>query len=241
MPKHTIEHLNNLNFETLLATSSGDSWHPIAVLDINNIFNLDYNQDYDFSYKIGKNLSYNIQYLQFLQKQIFELRLSEVLLKMLYKNYVITSLSIIETIFAFIVKQHNLWRLRKWKEISHTSKTNKVNDSLIMTDTIQYENIPPVEDIMDFSDLIQIVRDRKLIKLSVEQWKFLMRFKKKRNRVHIRITKEVSTEYNDFSIYDYLSAKILLQLIILKNDEVINDKIEALEIFKFLKLSDDEK
>lgn len=237
----TIPYLNELTFESLLNTSNGDYWYPIFVDDINGMFNVDYKQDFDFAYKIGKNLSYNFQYLEFLQKQLYELRLSEILRKMTYKNYVITALSIIETIFAFLVKKNGFWRMNEWKEMpKKKSETHKENGKLIRAVTTQYENVKTFEDMMDFSDLIQIVRDRKLIELENNNWKVLMYLKKLRNRVHIRITKNVSTEYNDFSERDYLLSKAILSIILFKKD-ILLDKDKAKFIFKFLKLSKEEK
>ena len=94
----------NGDFSTLLKTYKGYGWHPSGIEELRGLFTFDYLEYKDFEYKIGKNLGYNLQYLEYLQKQIDELKLSAPLTKMIYKNYLITALSIIETIFAFLVK-----------------------------------------------------------------------------------------------------------------------------------------
>lgn len=237
--------LNNLDFNTLLKNNKDARWNPIAIADIEKQLNIN-TDNHDFNYKITKNLAYNFQYLEFLQKQIYELNLSSNLQKMLYKNYLITGMSIIETIFAFLVRKNNLWKKESWvKDKKHSS--NYQNSKIVIRDGVQYKigkySYKKVKEFykhLDFSDLIQIVRDNKLISnISSYNWKILSNMKKQRNRVHIRITDSVSTEYNDFDIYSYLNTKIFLYCII-KNSAVISNNDESKIVFNFLSLTEEE-
>lgn len=166
---------------------------------------------------------------------------------MLFKNYLITGMSIIETIFAFLVKNNNLWKKDSWvidKEYSQNyqnAKIEKIKGIQYKTGIYKFKKVDNFDKDLDFSDLIQIVRDNKLIdNFSKNNWKMLNAIKKQRNRVHIRISNAVSTEYNDFNLYSYLNTKIFLNLI-LGNNSVIRNFDKAKIVFKFLALTKEEK
>lgn len=95
------DYANNLPFHTLIKghaiRSYKEKWYPIKIERYQAIWNI------DFPDKINKNVAYNLQYLEFLAKQINELEMSEVLTRILYKNFVITGVAIIEAIFAQII------------------------------------------------------------------------------------------------------------------------------------------
>lgn len=53
---------------------------------------------------IRKNFAYNMQYIEYIEKQLTELNLSSVLEKMLYKSFIITGMGIIESLFLNLLK-----------------------------------------------------------------------------------------------------------------------------------------
>ena len=95
--------------KTLLIGSKEYKWSPTFIDDIRNSLKI------KMKYSISKNIAYNIQYLEFLDKQLNELRLTSVLTKMIYKNYIITSMSIIEAIFYCLLEERNLIPKEYWE------------------------------------------------------------------------------------------------------------------------------
>ena len=85
---------------------SEDRWYPVLldnykeVIDKGALSNMDD--------KIRRNIGYSLQYLEFLDVQIKELVLSGVIKTMIYKNYVITSVSIIESLLEEIIRFNKL-------------------------------------------------------------------------------------------------------------------------------------
>ena len=100
--------MNNHPFDTLIkgnATRSYDTkWYPQSVSDYKKVFKIENNE------ALLKNIAYNMQYLEFLEKELEELDPSTVLKRMLTKTYVITSASIIEGLFL------NLVQTKGWNE-----------------------------------------------------------------------------------------------------------------------------
>ena len=104
------DYANILPFHTLLkghaSRSYTEKWYPIDVNRYRNALNIN---DTDTPTRIlHRNLSYSIQYLEFLQKQINELELSSVLHRILNKNFIITGVAILEAIFQYLVCSNNL-------------------------------------------------------------------------------------------------------------------------------------
>ena len=92
--------------DILLKTSTGKHWYPTPVSDYKENLKLIWgtpNRSH-----VRSNFAYNMQYLEYLQKQIDELRLSSVLITMLYKTYIIVGIGIIEMLFAGMLKAKKL-------------------------------------------------------------------------------------------------------------------------------------
>ena len=86
------------------ATRSYDTkWYPQSVSNYKQVFKIENNE------ALLKNIAYNMQYLEFIEKELEELDPSTVLKRMLTKTYVITSASIIEGLFF------NLIQTKGWK------------------------------------------------------------------------------------------------------------------------------
>ena len=59
---------------------------------------------------LRSNLAYSMQYLEFIEKEIEELKLSDVIYTMLVKSYVVTGMSVLEGLFVNIVKSNGWWK-----------------------------------------------------------------------------------------------------------------------------------
>ena len=101
---------NTHKFETLLKgnapKSKYDKWYPQEIPVYQNAFIINDNR------VLSKNLAYNMQYIEFLEKEFLELDISSALTKMLIKSYAITAGAIVESLLV------NISLTKQW-----TSKT----------------------------------------------------------------------------------------------------------------------
>lgn len=98
--------MNNFSFETLLKVKdSKNRWYPTPIDKLKYSVKIDTN--IENARALHSNIAYNLQYIEFLEKELEELNLSSVIYTMIVKNYVITSMSVIEGIFTNIVKSNN--------------------------------------------------------------------------------------------------------------------------------------
>lgn len=106
-------------FTTLLKNeiqkSWNNTWYPIPTAEYRKILKI--NTKDNIMEILLNNLSYNLQYIEFIEKELKELQPSSVLIKMLQKTYVITAGSIIEGILINIIISHG-WSKKEPKKIS---------------------------------------------------------------------------------------------------------------------------
>jgi hypothetical protein len=173
-----------------------------------------------------------MQYLEYLQKQISELRLSSVLITMLYKTYIIVSIGIIEMLFAGMLKAKKLWKTSSY-ELLLTTKSNqqKYEDKKLKTEVNIYKQVEPYLIDMDFDAMIKKVEDKHLLSIEHSIYPKLKTLKKLRNRVHLQLCNgECDHDYNTFNLKDYEYMKDILHKILTCSEFCRNT-----EIYDFLK------
>lgn len=158
---------------------------------------------------------------------------------MIYKNYIITSMSIVEGLFQFILKSTGNWRQKEW-ELVKKINSNQVEcfDEILKVENYMYRKIERVNDSMDFESMIKKVESKKLLDVSHKAFPYIKRLKKLRNKVHIQINEHMGdNDWNTFKFIDYLWMKYILYTI-LTNSKF--DNSEFRNVLKRLKPSVDE-
>lgn len=188
--------------------------------------------------ELKKNISYSLMYLQYLELQLKELNLHNVIITMLYKNYIITGTSIIEALFYHLLKSNNLWKQIDWG-LENTVKSNEyVKDTVrYKIETQIYKKIEPVDGEMTFDSMIKKMEGKKLIHLSHKAYPYIKKLKSLRNKVHLQGNKDSSdTDWFNFNYIDYLWMKYTLYRL-LTDASFINSDGSGIE---FLKVNSDE-
>lgn len=167
--------------------------------------------------EVRKNIAYSLQYLEFLQLEIDELHLHNIVDTLVKKSYIITAMGIIEAVFLHLVKSNGYQKKEEWSQETpiHTNVFNEdgVHKKYIITPSIKLKK--PIETEMDFEFLINKVQDKKLLNLNHQAFPMLKALKRIRNKVHLQIVRyENDTDYMSISIYDYWLMRTLLYLIL---------------------------
>lgn len=88
--------MNNTPFETLIESKhykTAERWYPTSVDHYRLAFKID--TSIENSRALKSNLAYSMQYLEFLEKEMAELKLSDVIYIMLVKTYVVIGISLL--------------------------------------------------------------------------------------------------------------------------------------------------
>lgn len=161
-----------------------------------------------------------MQYLQFLEKQILELRLSSVLETMIFKSYIITSMGIIEALFVNLLKATNNWKTSEWELLLDAhSNQKKYEGKTIKVDTIIYKKVESYEINMDLDSMIKKIEDKKLLDVDHNIFSALKKLKRLRNRVHLQEgIKSNDHDFNNFNKEEFMRMREILYLILISSE-----------------------
>ncbi|GGD86415.1 hypothetical protein [Planktosalinus lacus] len=222
----------------LIGKGSKERWYPIPIHKIKNHLSkycFDHTINSDSKYIIA-NISYNIQYIEYLRKTLNELNLSEVLLIQTIKSFIIISTSIIEAIFYIICCKENLRKKIVWNEIKTVGKSEFFleGNSLKSETKIYKKNTVTEFESMTFDQMIKKIERKKVLNQENQFFKDLNHLRKLRNKIHLQESKTIEkTDYNSFWRPEYTLSKKNLRLLLL--DEIFKTDKSSIELFKFLK------
>ena len=190
---------------------------------------------------IIKNICYSLQYLQYICFQVEQLKLHNVITLLLYKNFIITSMSIIEAIFYLILNEKKLENYEE-KEFIRKIKGNKIkiNDKYYIFNIDIYGLCEPKKTQMTFDTMIKKVKSNNILSSNPKIYIYIDKYRNSRNNIHLQnaTTKHESDfwqyQKGDFYIVKYMLYKILTD----NNLFLVDDNSKCID---FLKLTKQEK
>lgn len=232
--------MDDTPFETLLeATHCKDRWYPTAVETYRLAFKIDTHIENSLALK--SNLAYSMQYLEFLEKEFYELNLSSVIYIMLVKTYVVTGMSILEGLFTNIIKSKGWWKKTNLESLGTTqANETKFGDEKYVIKTEVLKKVPEYEMRMDLDALIQVLsHHHEALAVDHLVYPALKRLKNLRNRVHLQML-ESNTDH-DYNAFDHsVKEEMGAILYTILTSSVVTD---LPYVFEFLKVNvhDEEK
>lgn len=162
------------------------------------------------------NYAYNMQYIEFLEKELSDLKLSTVILTMLYKTYIITAMGIIESLFSYLLKEKGYWKTSCWEEIcTFQANEKEINNKKYMIKNILYKKSEDKNLRMDFDSMIKKVESKNLLNIEHDVFPALKQLRELRNRVHLHLGERYNDhDYNNFNWNEILLARKILYTII---------------------------
>lgn len=192
------------SFETLLKEKGykvAERWYPTSIDKFRNGFTLD--RSVENYHPLVDNLAYNLQYLQFLQKEFDELQVSNVLYVMLIKSYVITSMSILEGVFSNIIKSNGWWKQTDTESVLIAQAGQQTPDgSQLIVKTEILKKVTPFNSKMTLDEMIKCLKHHHQgLAVSHLVYPALDRLRDLRNRVHLQ--KGETYNDHDYNAFDY--------------------------------------
>lgn len=138
--------------------------------------------------RMNSNFAYSMQYIEYIEKQIDELKLSNVLLTMLYKTYIITGMGIIELLFVYLLKKNGCWKQTEWKDYAEVKANPKeINGETIKVETKLYKKVPLYDMRMDLDSMIKSIEKKHILTINHDVFPALKQLRELRNRVHLQL------------------------------------------------------
>lgn len=176
-----------------------ERWYPSRIDNYRRYIKLDMNVE--GSEELKKNIAYNLQYIEYIQKQQDELILSEVIYIMLCKSYIIAGMGIVEGLFTNLLKSKCLWNTTTWESKGIIkSNENLFDGKTIKIETQIFEKTESYEMRMDLDSMIKKIEKKNLLNIDHKNFPMLKKLRNLRNRVHLQQSNDKSdTDYHNFS------------------------------------------
>lgn len=220
--------------ETLLKKNkSKDRWYPTNLNIYKSYLKID--TKVKDGYLIKRNIAYNLQYLEYLEKQLKELELSSVLYVMTCKSYIVVGMGIIEGLFTNLLKSKKLWNTNEWESIKVIkSNENCLYDKKVKVQTEIFEKVNSYEMRMDLDSMIKKVESKKLLTIEHSNFPAIKKLRTLRNRVHLQLGEHHSdNDYNNFGYSEKKMMGRILYTILTTNEFCVN--VKSCRNYVFLK------
>jgi len=216
------------------AICSGEKWYPQSVDKYKEAVII--NGAYHDIACLRSNFAYSMQYIEYLEKQIEEFKLSEVLSKMTYKSYIINAMSIIEMLFSYIIRSTNNWPTSELIELKRFKANPKIlYKEQVVIETIIYHKTDKYDKRLDFDSMIKKVETKGLLSINHDVFPLLKHLRQLRNKVHIQQgDSSTDHDYNNFNSNELMKTRKVLYDVLISSELC---KIPG--IYRFLKVKID--
>ncbi|WP_417657987.1 hypothetical protein [Pseudidiomarina aestuarii] len=182
----------------------GSGWYPISIdkLEIllkKSIFS---ERGYQHSYALRKNLAYNLQYIQFQDRILQDIKLSSVLYTQTIKTIVLVGSSIIESILHFMLIVNNVHSTTEWEEkVKFKGNQKKIDGAYVKIDILIYQRLERSEiKHMTFDAMIKSAKSNNIFGKGTTIYQKLEGLRSLRNKVHLQVINEPrDTDWNSFN------------------------------------------
>lgn len=214
-------------------------WDVKSVTLYDNFFEsgIQENEQFHRTYDLIKNLSYNVQYLEFISKAIKQ-DIHSIILTELIKTFVITGISIIESILYYVIKSKKLHKTTEYEEITIVnSNEKKVNGVFIKVETRLLKKLNKSKETeMSLDSMLKKTESYKLLGNDESVYKQLNHLRKLRNKIHLYLIEEnLDHDYNNFKNKEIELMKKSLEKVFFSDFFNLNNDVKK-ELFNFLKI-----
>lgn len=187
-------------------SENGATWYPISIDKLDSLLIKVIHQSkgtgFIHVYALRKNISYNLQYLEFIDRYLSDLKLSTVIITQTYKMFILVGCSIVESLLDYLLIKsgHHAKTIWKLDLIAHGNE-KPFNDKRIKVDSHIYTRLStPKWEEMTFDAMIKKAEKKKILGSSNPNiYPRLKHLRKLRNKVHLQsIDEPTDTDWNSF-------------------------------------------
>ena len=187
---------------TLMGKDRG-TWYPVSINRLETYLGkyIEKGHGYVHVTQLKKDISYNLQYLQFQDRVVQDIKLSSVLYTQSIKTIVMVGCSIIESLLHFLLIRTENHTTTEWVEKDiFKGNQKKLNGESVRIDTVIYKKLDSRNNKhMTFDSMIKCASSKKLMGKNKLMYEKLEVLRKLRNRVHLQVTDDrTGTDWTTF-------------------------------------------
>jgi hypothetical protein len=173
-----------------LSGTNDPPWYPVSIARLEGLLEkaIQTGHGYHTAKALRKNIAYNLQYLEFLDRSLQDLKLSGVLETQPWKVFIIVSCGIIESLLHYLLVRRGLHTTTEWElKVVLPGNTKNVDGEPIKADVhISKKLSKPRLKQMTFDSMIQKAKAKCLLGSKMDLYKDLDQLRDLRNKVHLQ-------------------------------------------------------
>ena len=186
-----------------IKTEQGSRWYPAPINKLERFLEKAIFQGTGFVhvYALRKNLAYNLQYIEYVDKCLSEIRLSGVLTTQTYKMFIIVGCGIIESLLTCLLIKSGHYSKTNWQlEAVMPGQEKPLDGEKKRINSHIYKKLSnPVKQEMTFDSMLKKAEKKKVLGSDHDVYLKLNYLRKLRNKVHLQaIDEPVDTDWNSF-------------------------------------------
>lgn len=167
-----------------------------------------------YAYAYLRNMSYTLQYLEFLDDMLKNVALHKVAKCHSWKTFIVNGCGFMEALLWMLLKGNGFQKTKEW-EVVHERRTNEVSDSngKIRYVVTQHRKLDaPIDVQMRFIEMCHKAEDKRLLGENSAVYGKLSYLRDLRNRVHVHLVDDHrGTDWWKFEIKDVDAMKLVLE------------------------------
>ncbi len=182
---------------------AGACWYPVSISRLDTLLSrcVVSLPGFPHAYALKRNIAYNLQYIEFLDRCLHDLKRSSVIETQIYKNIILTGCGIIESLLHYLLIRAGKHSTEQWAaKTKFFSNEKRVGTQQLRAETIISSKLPtPKLKEMPFDTLIKKARSHHIFGPSRAMYQKLDALRNLRNKVHLQlINSPTDTDWNSF-------------------------------------------
>lgn len=186
-----------------------------------------------------RNIGYNLQYLEFLNFTLNESSLHSTVHAMTAKSFVVTGMSVLESVLWYVLKKAGEQITEEWEVIRNlkTSEFEEQGNKYRIANLVHRRRTKSIDVEMSLDAMIRRVESKRLLGLDTQVYKDLNYLRKLRNRVHIHaVQHDKDTDWWSFSPKEVNLMKRVLESVF--RSDLFNPTVDHENLLKYLKVQE---
>ena len=214
------------------------AWYPIPITKLDSLLQKAIYRGCGFThvYALRKNIAYNLQHLEFIDRCLDELQLNSVLLTQNWKVFIIIGCSIIESLLSYLLVKKNIYSKTVWQLAYINPGSEKViNGKRERIDSHVFKKLSaPIREEMTFDSMLKKAESKKVLGTIPNIYPRLKYLRKLRNKIHLQeIAHPTDTDWNSFNKSDFDAMADVIYTIF--TGSIFKPSKEEKEYFDYLK------
>jgi hypothetical protein len=191
------------------------NWFPTPIWKLENLLNKGIRpvSGYQNAGGLRKNIAYNLQHIQFLDKSLEDLKLTSVLVTQTQKTVIIVGCGVVESLLHYFLTTSGHHSTTEWKlKIIAPGNSKKTDSGVIKIDSHVYIKLPSHKpEQMSFDAMLKKAESKNIMGRDHSIYRKLNHLRPLRNRVHLQeIGHPADTDWHAFNSND---LKLMMQVL----------------------------